>query len=85
MVGDLCTRIRSQLMFYIDNELKEDKRLELVSHLNGCKDCQAYYEKECEARNKICKKLKDSYICRCDVNGLQSSIKTKIQEIFSTK
>lgn len=85
MVTDLCTRIRSQLMFYIDNELKEDKRLELVSHLNSCKDCQEYFNTECETKSKICQKLKDSYICKCDMKRLQSTIKNKINEIISSK
>jgi predicted anti-sigma-YlaC factor YlaD len=85
MVADLCTRIRSQLMFYIDNELKNDKKVELISHLNQCEDCQAYYEVECETKTKICQKLKDSYICQCDVKRLQSSIKNKISEIISIK
>lgn len=85
MVTDLCTRIRSQLMFYIDNELKEDKRLELVSHLNSCKDCQDFYDSEFEMKSKICQKLKDSYLCQCDVKRLQSTIRNKINEIISTK
>lgn len=85
MIADVCTRIRSQLMFYIDNELKQEKKEELISHLNECEDCQNYFEKESDAKSKICEKLKDSYICRCDVKGLQSSITHKIQEIISTK
>lgn len=70
-------------MFYIDNELKEDKRIELMSHLDGCTDCQLFFESETEVKSKICNKLKDSYICRCDIRKLQSTIQNKINELTS--
>ncbi len=85
MEKDICTIIRSQVMFYIDNELKEDKRLELLSHLDYCQECQTFFAKESETKVKICNKLKDSYICRCDMNTLKSTIKGKINELISSK
>lgn len=81
MIKALCDRIRSQLFFYIDNELKEEKRIELTKHLNGCEDCQEYFDKEKELKSKICKKLKDSYFCDCDVERLKNEICNKISKI----
>lgn len=77
-----CADIRNQVMFYIDNELTEEKRLWLVGHINQCPECQEYICHEQDVKTKICDKLKDSYICRCDVQRLKDSIKDKISEFF---
>lgn len=81
MSKEYCQRIRSQLFFYIDNELKEDKRIELTNHLHQCVECQEYYDNESQLKSKICKKLKDSYFCNCDVEELKSEICSKIQDL----
>lgn len=85
MIKDICTIIRSQTMFYIDNELREDKKTELLGHLDECLDCQNYFDSESDLKSKICQKLKDSYICRCDVNNLKNNIQSKISEIINPK
>ena len=81
MVNNICQDFRDQVMYFIDNELSEDKRIWLVGHINQCKDCQAYLGTEKEIKSKICDKLKDSYICQCDIQRLKESIKGKINEI----
>lgn len=83
MPNQLCTDIRNQVMFFIDNELPETKRLDLISHFDHCDDCQQFFELEQDIKSKICKKLKDSYLCECDVKRLTSSIKNKINEIIN--
>jgi hypothetical protein len=83
MPNQQCTDIRDQVMFFIDNELPEDKRISLIGHFDHCNDCQSFFESEQEIKSKICKKLKDSYICECDVTKLTSSIKDKINEIIN--
>jgi len=82
MPNQLCADIRSQVMFFIDNELPEEKKEALARHLNTCDDCQQYYEKEQVIKSKICQKLKDTYICQCDIKRLKTSIKDKISEII---
>jgi hypothetical protein len=83
MTDNLCQDVRNQVMFYIDNELSEDKRIWLAGHINKCADCQEYICHEQDLKTKICEKLKDNYICRCDVQRLKESIKGKISEILS--
>ncbi len=84
MADSACQDIRNQVMYYIDNELSEDKRLWLVGHINNCKDCQDYICHEQDLKSKICEKLKDNYICRCDVQRLKDSIKNKINAFFES-
>lgn len=84
MADSACQDIRNQVMYYIDNELSEDKRLLLVHHINNCKDCQDYICHEQDLKSKICEKLKDNYICRCDVQRLKDSIKDKINAFFES-
>lgn len=84
MANTTCQEIRNQVMYYIDNELSEEKRLWLVQHINQCKDCQEYICHEQDLKSKICDKLKDKYICRCDVERLKDSIKDKINTIFQS-
>lgn len=83
MPNQLCIDIRSQVMFFIDNELPDDKRDHLIKHFNHCEDCQLFFEKEQDVKSKICKKLKDSYICECDIKKLKTSIKDKINELIN--
>lgn len=82
MPNQQCVEIRSQVMFFIDNELPEEKRLDLIGHFDFCSDCQSYFEKEQDVKSKICSKLKDSYMCEFDISKLKSSIKDKINEII---
>ena len=63
MPNQQCTDIRDQVMFFIDNELPEAKRLDLIKHFDYCDDCQKFFELEQDIKSKICKKLKDSYLC----------------------
>lgn len=83
MPNQQCTDIRDQVMFFIDNELPDSMRLELIGHFDHCNDCQDFFESEQEIKSKICKKLKDSYLCECDVKKLTISIKDKIKEIIN--
>lgn len=76
-----CKEIRRQVMFFIDNELPESSRADLILHFNQCEDCQKFFESEQEIKSKICSKIKDSYICQCDEHRLKSSIKDMISEI----
>jgi hypothetical protein len=82
MADSACQDIRNQVMYYIDNELSEDKRIWLLSHLNKCTDCRDYLCLEQDLKTKICEKLKDNYFCRCDVQRLKESIKDKINTYF---
>lgn len=82
MAEKVCQDIRDQVMYYIDNELSEEKRMWLVNHINTCNDCQEYICHEQDLKTKICQRLKDSYICRCDVQRLKESIKNKISGFF---
>jgi Putative zinc-finger len=83
MPNQQCADIRDQVMFFIDNELPETKRLDLIGHFDHCDDCQQFFEAEQDIKSKICKKLKDSYLCECDVTKLTTSIKDKINEIIN--
>ena len=58
MTDNLCQDVRNQVMFYIDNELSEDKRIWLAGHINKCADCQEYICHEQDLKTKICEKLK---------------------------
>lgn len=84
MASKCCEDIRNQVMYFIDNELSEEKRQWLVEHIDNCSDCQNYLSKEKELKSKICEKLKSSYICRCDVQRLTASIKDKINELVKS-
>jgi hypothetical protein len=84
MTDNACQDIRNQVMYYIDNELSEEKRIGLVSHINDCAECQEYICHEQDLKTKICQKLKDNYICRCDVQRLKDSIKDKISGFFQS-
>lgn len=84
MIKDICTIIRSQVMFYMDNELKEDKRLELGSHLELCEDCKRFYCNETEVKDRICQQLKEKYHLESDIDELKNSIQDRISEITTT-
>lgn len=85
MLKEICIKIREQIMFFIDNSLDEKSKDSIANHLEECKDCQNYLNKEQEIKNKICQKMKDVYICKCDIFKLQDSIKEKIQKLSNSK
>jgi superfamily I DNA and RNA helicase len=80
-----CKEIKEQLMFYLDNELNETAKNQLIEHLRSCCDCMDFLYKEKQMKDKICDKLKDSYVCKCDTSKLEQCIKDKIQEIIKGK
>jgi len=84
MADKACQDIRDQVMYYIDNELSEGNRLKLSDHIKRCAECQEYICHEQDLKTKICQKLKDNYICRCDVQQLKDSIKDKINSFFQS-
>lgn len=84
MANNVCEDIRIQVMYYIDNELSEDKRLSILNHIDKCASCQEYICHEQDVKTKICEKLRSNYICKCDVQRLKDSIKSKIGIFFQS-
>lgn len=37
-----CKHIHKELIFYIDNELSEEKRITIEKHLESCADCRSF-------------------------------------------
>jgi hypothetical protein len=85
MLKEICTKIREQIMFFIDNALDDQSKGTIVKHLENCEECQNYLNNEQEIKKKICQKLKDVYVCKCDIFKLQHSIKEKIQHLTNPK
>jgi predicted anti-sigma-YlaC factor YlaD len=80
-----CKEVRDQLMYYMDNELPTLIKDKLIGHLKNCSSCLDYFNEEKQIKSKICNKLKDAYICRCNVEKLEQDIKKKIGEICYKK
>lgn len=83
MTDNRCLEIRDQIMYYIDNELSDDNKKWILDHINDCLDCQQYLDAEQDIKSKICKKIKDAYVCRCDVQRIKESIQDKINNILA--
>jgi anti-sigma factor RsiW len=48
-----CEDIRERLTLYLDNELQEDERLRVETHVQSCATCKAFVEKELAFLNAI--------------------------------
>ena len=48
-----CKRIRYLMSLYIDGEASKEESLEVLEHLNGCSECEKYYEKLMESHEGL--------------------------------
>jgi hypothetical protein len=77
-----CQEIKDRIMFFLDNELPEKDKELIISHLNQCKECSQYLKQEELIKNKICQKIKDAYVCKCDLDSLREQIENKLGNIL---